>query len=90
MEDNLSVSKDDEGDVWTVGRLLTWTTEWLTKRGSDSPRLDAEVLLAFVRNCQGFTSTRRLMKLLMASLETTSESLFVVVVGESRWLTLLV
>jgi len=38
-------------DVWTVGRLLTWTTEWLTARGSDSPRLDAEVLLAFVRGC---------------------------------------
>jgi release factor glutamine methyltransferase len=31
--------------------LLTWTTEWLTARGSDSPRLDAEVLLAFVRGC---------------------------------------
>lgn len=39
------------GDVWTVGRLLTWTTEWLSTRGSESPRLDAEVLLAFVRGC---------------------------------------
>lgn len=38
-------------DVWTVGRLLTWTTEWLTGKGSDSPRLDAEVLLAHVRGC---------------------------------------
>ena len=38
-------------DVWTVGRLLTWTTEWLTAKGSDSPRLDAEVLLAHVRGC---------------------------------------
>ncbi len=36
---------------WTVGRLLTWTTEWLGGKGSDSPRLDAEVLLAFVRGC---------------------------------------
>ena len=36
-------------DVWTVGRLLTWTTEWLGARDSDSPRLDAEVLLAHVR-----------------------------------------
>lgn len=51
MADNLSVSKEDGGDVWTVGRLLTWTSEWLGKRGSDSPRLDAEVLLAFVRKC---------------------------------------
>lgn len=39
-------------DVWTVGRLLTWTTEWLGTKGSDSPRLDAEVLLAHVRGCQ--------------------------------------
>lgn len=38
-------------DVWTVGRLLTWTTDWLAARGSESPRLDAEVLLAFVRGC---------------------------------------
>ena len=39
------------GDVWTVGRLLTWTTDWLASRGSESPRLDAEVLLACVRGC---------------------------------------
>ena len=39
------------GDIGTVGRLLTWTTEWLAGRGSESPRLDAEVLLAFVRGC---------------------------------------
>jgi release factor glutamine methyltransferase len=36
---------------WTVGRLLTWTTDWLGSRGSGSPRLDAEVLLASVRGC---------------------------------------
>ena len=40
-----------ENDVWTVGRLLTWTTDWLGTRGSESPRLDAEVLLAHVRGC---------------------------------------
>ena len=39
-------------DVWTVGRLLTWTTDWLGTKGSESPRLDAEVLLAHVRGCQ--------------------------------------
>ena len=38
-------------EPWTVGRLLAWTTGWLTERGSDSPRLDAEVLLAHVRGC---------------------------------------
>lgn len=38
-------------DAWTVGRLLAWTTDWLGSRGSESPRLDAEVLLAHVRGC---------------------------------------
>jgi release factor glutamine methyltransferase len=36
---------------WTVGRLLAWTTDWLSRRGSEFPRLDAEVLLAHVRGC---------------------------------------
>lgn len=39
-------------EPWTVGRLLTWTADWLASKGSDSPRLDAEVLLAHVRGCQ--------------------------------------
>jgi len=38
-------------EPWTVGRLLAWTTGWLAERGSESPRLDAEVLLAHVRGC---------------------------------------
>ncbi len=37
---------------WTVLRLLEWTTEFFKKRGSSSPRLDAEVLLAHARECQ--------------------------------------
>lgn len=37
---------------WTVGRLLTWTTDYLKKHASESPRLDAEVLLAESRGCQ--------------------------------------
>ena len=39
-----------ETEAWTIGRLLTWTTEFLRKHGADSPRLDAEVLLAHVRS----------------------------------------
>lgn len=31
---------------WTVLRVLQWTTERFTREGLDSPRLDAEVLLA--------------------------------------------
>jgi release factor glutamine methyltransferase len=37
-------------DVWTVGKLLNWTTDFLRKKGAESPRLDAEVLLAHVLN----------------------------------------
>lgn len=33
---------------WTIGKLLTWTAEFLSKKGAESPRLDAEVLLAHV------------------------------------------
>lgn len=39
-------------ESWTVGRLLLWTTDYLKKSGSASPRLDAEVLLAEARDCQ--------------------------------------
>lgn len=39
-------------EPWTVGRLLTWTTDYLKKAGSESPRLDAEVLLAEARQCE--------------------------------------
>jgi len=35
-----------------VGRLLSWTTDYLQKHGSASPRLDAEVLLAHVLECK--------------------------------------
>jgi release factor glutamine methyltransferase len=40
-----------ETEVWTLGRLLQWTTDYLRKQGAESPRLDAEVLLAHVRGC---------------------------------------
>jgi release factor glutamine methyltransferase len=44
-------SQSDAAEVWTVGRLLSWTTDWLAARGAEAPRLDAEVLLAHVRGC---------------------------------------
>jgi release factor glutamine methyltransferase len=37
---------------WTVLRLLEWTTGFFKTRGSDSPRLDAEILLAHARQCR--------------------------------------
>ncbi len=39
-------------EPWTIGRLLQWTADYLKGHGSDSPRLDAEVLLAEVLGCQ--------------------------------------
>jgi release factor glutamine methyltransferase len=37
---------------WTVLRLLQWTTDFLQQHGSQSARLDAEVLLAKAMDCQ--------------------------------------
>jgi len=39
-------------DVWTVQRILQWTAEFLQRKGVESPRLEAELLLAHARNCQ--------------------------------------
>ena len=40
-----------ETQAWTVGRLLQWTADYLKRHGADSPRLDAEVLLAETLRC---------------------------------------
>lgn len=39
-------------DLWTVQRILQWTTDYLGGRGVESPRLEAELLLAHARNCR--------------------------------------
>jgi release factor glutamine methyltransferase len=39
-------------EPWTIGRLLSWTVEYLGKHGADNARLDAEVLLAEARGCK--------------------------------------
>jgi release factor glutamine methyltransferase len=38
-------------DTWTIGRLLTWTSDYFKTHGSKTPRLDAELLLAHARGC---------------------------------------
>lgn len=38
----------DNADAWTIRKVLTWATEDLRGRQSDTPRLDAELLLAHV------------------------------------------
>jgi release factor glutamine methyltransferase len=42
----------DAVEVWTVKKVLDWTIEYLKQHGSESPRLDAEILLAHARGCQ--------------------------------------
>ncbi len=39
-------------EPWTVMRLLQWTSDFFKARGSESPRLDAEILLAHARGCE--------------------------------------
>jgi release factor glutamine methyltransferase len=37
---------------WTIGALLDWTAKYLLQKGSEFPRLDAEVLLAHALGCK--------------------------------------
>lgn len=37
---------------WTIGELLSWTAQFLGQKGVESPRLDAELLLASALNCR--------------------------------------
>lgn len=34
--------------IWTIGSILQWTQQYFDRKGIDSPRLDAEILLAHV------------------------------------------
>jgi len=37
--------------IWTIRKLLGWTTEWFAGKGIPSARLDAELLLAHTLSC---------------------------------------
>jgi release factor glutamine methyltransferase len=39
-------------ETWTIGRLLEWTASYLAQKSAESPRLDAEVLLAHSLGCK--------------------------------------
>ena len=47
----MSAEAAPSAEEWTVRRVLEWTISHLKKHGSDSARLDAEVLLAHARGC---------------------------------------
>src|SRR3954470_19532638 len=38
--------------VWTVGGLLQWTEQFFAQKGVESPRLDAQILLAHALGCE--------------------------------------
>ena len=37
---------ETQAEIWTVGKLLQWTTSFFQKKGIEQPRLEAEILLA--------------------------------------------
>ncbi len=39
-------------EAWTLGKLLNWTATFLAEKQTESPRLDAEVLLAHAAGCK--------------------------------------
>ena len=39
-------------EVWTVRKVLDWTTGHFQRHGCETPRLDAEILLSHVRECK--------------------------------------
>lgn len=47
-----ATSTESSADIWTVQSVLDWTIGYLKERGCETPRLDAEILLAHSRECQ--------------------------------------
>ena len=37
--------------AWTIQALIAWTTDFLRKKGVESPRLEAQILLAHAMDC---------------------------------------
>src|SRR5262245_23802584 len=51
MVENVQTEQARSGE-WTLGRLLNWTAKYLADKGTEFPRLDAEVLLAHAAGCK--------------------------------------
>jgi release factor glutamine methyltransferase len=49
---SLASTESRPEEPWTIARLLSWTTDYLKRHGSESPRLDAEVMLAHTLDWQ--------------------------------------
>jgi len=46
------MAEGTSNESWTIGRLLQWTTGWLTRHEVDQPRLSAELLIAHAFGCR--------------------------------------
>ncbi|MGB9625272.1 MAG: N5-glutamine methyltransferase family protein, partial [Phycisphaerae bacterium] len=46
------MAEGTSSETWTIGRLLQWTTGWLTRHEVDQPRLSAELLIAHAFGCR--------------------------------------
>ena len=42
----------DNKPVWTIIKILNWTKQYFAKKGVENPRLDAEILLCAVLDCE--------------------------------------
>ncbi len=51
MSTSAQSAASGSSDVWTVQRILQWTAEFLRQKGVESPRVEAELLLAHARGC---------------------------------------
>jgi release factor glutamine methyltransferase len=67
-----TVTTDDQ---WTVRRIIEWTTGHLRNHGSETPRLDAEILLAHARNCRRIDLYTRFDEILNDSQRATMRDL---------------
>jgi release factor glutamine methyltransferase len=63
------------GGEWTVRRVLDWTIAHLKQKGSETPRLDAEVLLAHAWNCRRIQLYTRYDDILPADVRGTMREL---------------
>jgi release factor glutamine methyltransferase len=52
MDNPESATRNPQSKDWTIGELLDWTANYLAQKGSEFPRLDAEVLLAHALGCK--------------------------------------
>lgn len=41
--------------IWTIAKVLDWTKQYFAEKGLENPRLDAEILLCSVLQCQRIT-----------------------------------